>query len=248
MSFSVDRAHNGRKWARNLSIPILSSAAILSGWTPCSKASFTLHHGPLWVGVPFAMRCACPNSAAEELQKAAEHSQISVAELSQPLCTALQIALWNKLSSTGIRPAAVVGHSSGEIAAAYAAGSISMDAAIIAAYYRGFVTKKQTSTGAMAAVGLGPKDVAKFLIDGLVIACENSSSSTTISGDREKVLGAVAKIKEELPDVLARPLKVDMAYHSRESVKGWSITYMLTAMQITWYLLERNISGYLMLS
>ena len=145
-----------------------------------------------------------------------ESSRINTAELSQPLCTALQIALFNKLSGAGIQPAAVVGHSSGEIAAAYAAGAISMDFAIIFAYYRGFVTKKQGLDGAMAAVGLGPQDVTKFLCDGVVVACENSPSSTTISGDREKVLDVVAKIKAEMPDMLARPLKVDMAYHSRK--------------------------------
>ena len=91
-----------------------------------------------------------------------------------------------------------------------------MDVAIIFAYYRGFVTKKQGLDGAMAAVGLGPQDVTKFLCDGVVVACENSPSSTTISGDREKVLDVVAKIKAEMPDMLARPLKVDMAYHSRK--------------------------------
>ena len=123
--------------------------------------------------------------------------------------------MFNKLSYAGIRPAAVAGHSSGEIAAAYAAGAISMEAAIIAAYYRGLVTKKQTLAGAMAAVGLGADQVARFLGDGVVVACHNSPTSSTISGDREQVLATVAKIKDEMPDVLARPLKVDMAYHSR---------------------------------
>jgi len=145
-----------------------------------------------------------------------ETSRINVAELSQPLCTALQIALFNKLSAAGIQPAAVVGHSSGEIAGAYAAGAISMEAAIIFAYYRGFVTKQQTLAGAMAAIGLGSQDAARFLCEGVVIACENSPCSTTISGDRDKVIDVVAKIKAELPDVLARQLKVDMAYHSRK--------------------------------
>jgi acyl transferase domain-containing protein len=128
----------------------------------------------------------------------------------------VQVALFNKISRAGIKPAAVAGHSSGEIAAAYAAGAISMEAAIIFAYYRGFVTKKQTLDGAMAAVGLGPQDVSEYITDGLVVACENSPASTTISGDRHIVLEAVAKIRADKPDVLARPLKVNMAYHSRE--------------------------------
>lgn len=108
-----------------------------------------------------------------------------------------------------------MGHSSGEIAAAYAAGAISFEAAIIAAYYRGFVTTQQTLEGAMAAVGLGREDASKFLIDGVVVACENSPSSVTISGDKEKVVDVISKVKSESPDTLARLLKVDMAYHSR---------------------------------
>lgn len=152
---------------------------------------------------------------ADELLKPVESSRVNVAELSQPLCTAIQIALFNKLQAAGVRPAAVVGHSSGEIAAAYATGAISFEAAIISAYYRGFVTTQQALEGAMAAVGLGRQDASKFLNDGVVVACENSPSSVTISGDKVKVLEVIAKVKSESPDTLARLLKVDMAYHSR---------------------------------
>ncbi|UKZ82860.1 Type I Iterative PKS [Trichoderma virens FT-333] len=153
-------------------------------------------------------------SLLEELLKPAETSKIGTAELSQPLCTAIQIALVNKIRSVGIKPAAVTGHSSGEIAAAYATGAITMEAAIIFAYYRGYVAKQQTLRGSMAAVGLGPQEVNKFLVDGVVVACENSPKSCTISGDLEKVFTVISQIKAEMPDTLARPLKVDMAYHS----------------------------------
>jgi acyl transferase domain-containing protein len=69
-------------------------------------------------------------------------SQINRAEFVQPLCTAIQIALVNTLARCGVRPNAVVGHSSGEIAASYAAGTLSLPEAIIVAYYPGYVTKK----------------------------------------------------------------------------------------------------------
>lgn len=137
------------------------------------------------------------------------------AELAQPLCTALQIALVHHLWRLDIFPAAVVGHSSGEIAAAYAAGHIPLQMAMKAAYYRGLVTKFSDKTrGAMAAVGMGARDVSRYLIDGVVVACENSPSSSTISGDRDMVENVLTAIKKENPDILARPLKVDMAYHS----------------------------------
>lgn len=133
------------------------------------------------------------------------------------MCTALQIAIFRQFKRLGVTPIAVVGHSSGEIAAAYAAGYISLAFAIKAAYYRGLVSSMDASkNGSMAAIGLGPKEVAKLLPEGVVIACENSPQSTTISGDRALVEQVVSTIKSVKPDTFARLLKVDMAYHSRE--------------------------------
>jgi acyl transferase domain-containing protein len=148
--------------------------------------------------------------------KPAQTSQLSKAYLAQPLCTAVQIGLVNALSRSGVQPNAVVGHSSGEIGAAYAAGALSCFEALATAYYRGYVTTQQTLVGGMAAIGLGSGEVLDFLVDGVVVACENSPSSTTISGDLDKLKKVIATIKEQQPDVLARELKVDMAYHSRK--------------------------------
>ena len=138
--------------------------------------------------------------------------------MAQPLCTALQVALFHLLKRLGIKPTAVVGHSSGEIAAAYAAGHITLEYALAVAYYRGYVTKDgDRSSGAMAAVGLSAVDVLPFLRAGVCVACENSPSSTTISGDKEALKEVLANLKEAKPDVFARLLKVEMAYHSRKS-------------------------------
>lgn len=85
-------------------------------------------------------------------------SRLNEAAFSQPICTALQIALVNHLRRHGIKPVAVVGHSSGEIAAAYTAGALSLEEAIIVAYYRGYIVQQSVSLtrrGSMAAVGLG---------------------------------------------------------------------------------------------
>ncbi|KAI2780394.1 hypothetical protein F4815DRAFT_493302 [Daldinia loculata] len=157
-----------------------------------------------------------PNWTIEsEMLKPGESSQINKAELSQPLCTALQIAIYRQFERFGVVPSAVVGHSSGEIAAAYVARYISLEFAIKAAYYRGLVSSTSTSkNGSMAAIGLGARELAPFLPEGVVIACENSPKSSTISGDRELLERAVSNIKEAKPDTFARLLKVDMAYHS----------------------------------
>lgn len=138
------------------------------------------------------------------------------AEFAQPLCTALQIALVDLFATWNITPSAVVGHSSGELAAAYAAGALTARDALIAAFYRGYVCKTAKKTGGMAAVGLGKDDVSIYLAPGVRIACENSGSSVTLSGDLDILEGIMSKIKEQRPDVLVRKLQVEMAYHSRK--------------------------------
>lgn len=123
----------------------------------------------------------------------------------------------NLLKTWGVSPAAVVGHSSGEIAAAYASGAITADTAIIIAYYRGQVTKKQTRRGRMAAVGMGRDEVTPYLAEGVVLACENSPRSVTLSGDEGKLATIIEEINSKRPEVSTRHLKVEMAYHSRKS-------------------------------
>lgn len=107
-----------------------------------------------------------------------------------------------------------MGHSSGEIAAAYAAGALSARDAIIAAFYRGHVCKSAKKIGGMAAVGLGKEDVSPYLAPGVRVACENSNSSVTLSGDLDILEEVMSKIKEAKPDILVRKLQVEMAYHS----------------------------------
>lgn len=161
-------------------------------------------------------------SLLKELMRSKEDSRVGQAHISQPICSAVQIALVDLLSSFGIKPSAVTGHSSGEIGAAYAAGALTLEGAMSAAYFRGqaTITLKQTHAdlkGSMMAVGCGTADcepLFKQLPEGIkaVAACENSPSSTTISGDTEAIdqLGALFQDK----GIFNRKLFVDVAYHS----------------------------------
>lgn len=108
----------------------------------------------------------------------------------------------------------MVGHSSGEIAAVYAAGGLTAREAITIAYYRGYITVKNTPKGGMAAIGLCRQEVSNFLISGVAIACENSPRNVTISGEASRVNEVMAAVKEKHPDMLARELKVNIPYHS----------------------------------
>ncbi|KAJ0418662.1 hypothetical protein BJY00DRAFT_314811 [Aspergillus carlsbadensis] len=164
------------------------------------RALRELPDGPIW-------------SLDEELCKV-DDSRVNEAEFSQPLYTALQIALVNILSAWGIKASSVVGHSSGEIAAAYAAGAITAKWAIILAYYRGRLAKQVEGKGAMAAVGLGRDEVTPLLEDGVIIGCENSPSSLTLSGDSDAVDRVMEAVQSKFPDALCRRLRVSTAYHS----------------------------------
>lgn len=154
-----------------------------------------------------------------ELHKSAKKSRIHEAEISQPLCTAVQIALVDAFAALGVHPHAVVGHSSGEIAAAYASQALTSEEAIIVAYYRGLVTTRSSRLGAMAAVGMSWADTQKHLIPGVAIACDNSPKSVTISGDADKVDVVISQIREAQPGILARKLQVNKAYHSHHMME-----------------------------
>ncbi|KAL8400946.1 hypothetical protein RB594_001102 [Gaeumannomyces avenae] len=149
-------------------------------------------------------------------------SRVGEAAISQPLCTALQIVLVDMLGFAGVRLHSVVGHSSGEIGAAYAAGLLSAADAIRVAYYRGLYAKLAESPnrgakGAMMAVGTTFEDATEFCelewFKGRIqVAALNSSSSITLSGDEDAIDEAVTIFQDE--GKFARKLKVDTAYHS----------------------------------
>ncbi|OJZ83134.1 hypothetical protein ASPFODRAFT_142034 [Aspergillus luchuensis CBS 106.47] len=153
-------------------------------------------------------------SLLEELSRVGFESRVNEVEMAQPLCTALQLGILHILTHWGIQPSVVVGHSSGEIAAACASGAITVESAIVVAFYRGKLAKLQEGSGAMASVGLSPEEVLPFLIDGVVVACENSPRNVTISGPKEKLTEVINTITAALPGTFCRRLRVQVAYHS----------------------------------
>lgn len=140
-------------------------------------------------------------------------------EFSQPLVTALQLVIMAVLKDWGVTPEAVVGHSSGELAAACAAGYLSKEDALKAAFYRGQAAKNcKVDSGpvGMLAVGLGADQVNKYIhdtIDAVQIACFNSPNSVTLSGSLPLLVDVKAHLVED--GHFARLLQVNLAYHSR---------------------------------
>jgi hybrid polyketide synthase/nonribosomal peptide synthetase ACE1 len=158
--------------------------------------------------------------------------QINDPVCSQTLCTAVQILLVDLLLASKIRFTAVVGHSSGEIAASYAAGYLSAEDCIQIAYYRGLHVSRGQGTsnkkGAMIAVGM-PLNLASSICEQerfagrLAVAAWNSVSSVTLSGDED----AVSDVQDicHKDKRFARRLRVGTAYHSHH-MTGLTGPYM----------------------
>ncbi|KAK1621900.1 mycocerosic acid synthase [Colletotrichum phormii] len=170
----------------------------------------------------------CQWSVLDEISKTSDDSLINSAEYSQTLCTTLQVALVRLLHDLGVKVCAAVGHSSGEIAAAYCAGAISQECAWRIAYWRGKLSANLARSpsqpkGTMAAVGLSLDKTLEFIdrvnqsgiesVGKLTIACMNSSNSHTVSGSVANINALIAMLNEE--KIFARKLKVEMAYHSK---------------------------------
>jgi acyl transferase domain-containing protein len=160
----------------------------------------------------------CKFNLGKELQRT-EMSKIETAEYSQPICTAVQVALVDLLRQWGVFPKAVVGHSSGEIAAAYAARLITHEDAIKVAYIRGVysgIVSKGSRLGAMLAAGISEAEANEYLSvvapGSVVVACVNSPKSVTLSGDADCITQLEESISAD--GKFARKLRVMTAYHS----------------------------------
>ncbi|KAL4900464.1 hypothetical protein BDW74DRAFT_188294 [Aspergillus multicolor] len=192
----------------------------------------------------------CSWNLVEELSRSAEDSRIGEAEIAQPATTAIQVALVDLLEGFSIRPSRVVGHSSGEIAAAYAAGALSREDAILIAYQRGVASARAKKVadvpGAMMAVSLSETEATRYIEQhspngAVVVACVNSPLSVTLSGDEPAIDG----LKEvlDIDGIFARKLRVDTAYHSHHMhrvAKGYqeaigSIEYSGVSDGVTFY-------------
>ncbi|ETS80412.1 hypothetical protein PFICI_07941 [Pestalotiopsis fici W106-1] len=157
----------------------------------------------------------------DQLLLEGEESNVNQAAYSQPLCCAVQIVLTKLLLASGATFKVVVGHSSGEIACAFAAGFISATQAIRIAYLRGLTSKYASGPngveGAMMAAGTSFDDATELCaletFEGRVgVAASNAPESVTLSGDKDAILEIQEILNEE--SKFNRILKVDKAYHS----------------------------------
>ncbi|XP_046612929.1 fatty acid synthase [Neodiprion virginianus] len=128
---------------------------------------------------------------------------------------AIQVALVDVLTSIGIHPDGIVGHSVGELGCAYADGTFTAEQTVLAAYWRGkSILEAALPEGAMAAVGLSWEEAKNRCPKEISPACHNSADSVTVSGPVEAVKKFVAELKKE--EIFAKLVNSSgCAFHSK---------------------------------
>jgi acyl transferase domain-containing protein/NADPH:quinone reductase-like Zn-dependent oxidoreductase/acyl carrier protein len=143
--------------------------------------------------------------------------RLALTEIAQPTLFAVQVGITCMLRARGIVPAAVGGHSVGEIPAAWAAGALSLPDAVRVIYYRSLLQGQTRGQGQMTAAGLAPQQAEQVLeelglADGICIAGINSRNGVTLAGPPE-VLERVESVLAERNRFRKR-LPLDYAFHS----------------------------------
>ncbi|KAM3534572.1 hypothetical protein MY4038_002122 [Beauveria bassiana] len=191
-------------------------------------------------------------SLKDQLLADKSESRIEESIVSQPLCTVVQVIVVDLIRSAGIDFDGVVGHSSGEIAAAYAAGFISSDDAVKIAYTRGLCAHlaqgRQGEKGGMIAAAMTHPDAKDLceneaVLDRISVAAYNSPTSVTLSGDGD-VIDQVAVVLDD-EEKFNRILRVQTAYHShhmkpcvslyREALAACNISILRPTRPCPWF-------------
>ncbi|MCG8914601.1 acyltransferase domain-containing protein, partial [Actinokineospora sp. PR83] len=139
-----------------------------------------------------------------------EGTRIDETQFAQPAIFAFEVAMVRLFASWGVRPDVVIGHSVGEIAAAWAAGVFSLEDAAALVVKRGALMGAVTVRGAMAAIALSEDEVE--LPAGVELGAVNGPDSVVVSGDADAVAAMVDEHRAR--GVKASLLKVSHAFHS----------------------------------
>jgi len=156
-------------------------------------------------------------SVIDVLSAEETESRIDQPQFAQPANFAVQVGFTELWKSLGIIPDAMVGHSVGEVSAAYASGILNLDQAAMVSIERSLIQQKAVGKGTMLAVGLSEQE-ALFEVqpfgEDVSIAAINSQKSVTLTGLKNHL--EIINEKLQKNGVFSRFMKVDIAYHSNQ--------------------------------
>lgn len=220
--FSLERSTNGQVESGTVLEEPVGAAFIYSGngaqWAGMGRlllADSTFRAAVREVDELFSRYA--PLSLESELAAEQGEGRYERTEIAQPALFAWQVGVTAMLRQRGLAPVAVAGHSVGEVAAAWASGSLSLAAAVSVIYHRSSLQGTTKGLGNMTAVAVGEAGAKEILESSqlagrLVIAGINSSRGVTIAGPRfdleqlERTLTAQG--------VIHKRLELDYAFHS----------------------------------
>ncbi len=156
-------------------------------------------------------------SLLEEMTRPEETSCIDETHIAQPAIFALQVALAELWKSWGIVPDKVIGHSVGEVAAAYCAGIYNLDDAVKVAFHRSRLQHTTRGQGRMVAAGISAAEARELIgsaADVVHISGINSPSLVTLSGDTESLAAIVEQLEQN--GKFFRWLGIDYAFHTHQ--------------------------------
>lgn len=178
-----------------------------------------------------AVRAAGGCSVLDQLAAPADRARFEEMDFQQPVLFALQVSLAKVWLELGIRATAVVGHSLGEVAAACAAGALSLEDAARVVVARSHLLERQAAAGAMISVDLPEQELLPRIApyaEHVAVAVVNSPTSAAVSGSPEAVGALEADLRRA--GIPTRRIRVERPVHSpgmdplvqplRESVDG----------------------------
>src|SRR5216684_4004905 len=162
-----------------------------------------------------ALRPALGWSVAEAIERGVEAEQLIHADIAQPLLFAIQVGIVAVLRDLGVEAAGHIGHSVGEIAAAWGAGALSLADAARVVVARSRQQERTRGNGRMAALALGgaaARDLLSELGSSLEVGAVNATQSVTVSGPGEAIDRLAAEARRR--GLAVRALDLDFAFHS----------------------------------